>query len=79
MTLEQATKKAFEKKYEGITGYKIDGRFVDLNCETEIGTGYPARIIFDDSGSTYHTESPHNDLDSITDLAEEIKKNLELG
>jgi hypothetical protein len=79
MTLEEAAKKAFEKTYEGITEYKIDGRFVDLNCKTKAGNAYTARIIFDNTGTHYHAESPHEDLESITDFAEEVKKNLELG
>lgn len=77
MTLEEATKKAFEKKYDRIFGYRIDGQFVNLNCVSENDTVFPARIIFG-KDNTFHTDSPQ-ELDSVVDLANEIKKNLGLG
>ena len=77
MMLEEATKKAFEKKYDRISGYRIDGKFVNLDCVSETGTVFPARIIFG-KDNTFHTDSSQ-ELDSIVDLANEIKKNLELG
>ena len=76
MTLELAAKKAYEKKYKGISGYEIDGRFVNLDCMAANDDTYAARIIFNNDGTSYHAESPYDDLDSITDFADEIKRNL---
>lgn len=73
MSLEEAVKKAFERGFNDIKSFTIDGEFVNLNCKNESGNIFPARIIF--NGTKYHTDSVYN-LDEIGIFAKEIQKNL---
>ena len=73
MNLEEAVKKAFERGFNDIKSYTIDGEFINLSCKNESGNIFPARIIF--YGTTYHTDSVHA-LDEIELFAREIQKNL---
>ena len=73
MSLEDAVKKAFERGFNDIKSFTIDGEFVNLSCKNETGNIFPARIIF--NGNKYHTDSVYN-LDEIGIFAKEIQKNL---
>lgn len=73
MNLEETVKKAFERGFNDIKSYTIDGEFINLNCKNESGNISPARIIF--NGTKYHTDSVYN-LDVIGIFAKEIQKNL---
>ena len=73
MVLEEAVKKAYEKGFDNIIGFKVDGNIVNLDCKSDAESIFPARIIF--NGNKYHTDSA-KDIDSIDDFADEIKKYL---
>ncbi len=73
MSLEEAVKKVFERGFNDIKSYTLDGEFINLSCKNESGNIFPARIIF--NGTKYHTDSVYN-LDEIEILAREIQKNL---
>ena len=37
MSLEEAVKKAFERGFNDIKSYTIDGEFINLSCKNESG------------------------------------------